>query len=122
MQNWRHRIAVENNCAIVFIDRALTRFTKVEARWLRNRYVGRNTSRPSSGFFIDGTPFNYESPRHGRVCRMQSHFSSSLFNPFRSRCTNPASEANCASDMLGSRKRVNSNSQPVPLAINRMGR
>jgi hypothetical protein len=60
-------------------------------------------------------------PCDGRVCRTRSHFSSSLFNPFRSRCTNPASEANCASDMSGSRKRVNSSSQPLPLAINRMG-
>ena len=66
-----------------------------------------------------------EGQKHGpcdvRVCRTRSHFSSSLFNPFRSRCTNPASEANCASDMLGSRKRVNSSWQPLPFPINRMG-
>jgi len=57
-----------------------------------------------------------------QACRTnKAHCSSSVFNPFRSRCTNPESEANCASDMLGSRKRVKISSQPRPLVINRMG-
>ena len=69
----------------------------------------------------NASSFDCVGNRWNTMLGLRIHFSIRLFSLLRSRCTNSASESNCVSDILGSRKRVNSSSQPLPLTINRMG-